>query len=210
MAEIGRELFEKHLPIIDAAVDRLARRWGLSAQTAADFRQAVRLRFLDGDGAVLRRFDGRSTLKTYVAAVTGRAWCDFRAGEPSLSGRWRPLAEENGEGENPAPFPNPAGGPDPEARLAGVQSAGAEKELLEALIDGVSRLSPQERLVLKLRFVDGLKWNEVAVALGQPQRAFYREKERLLAALRREVERRMPQEAGARRQLLALVRAGWE
>jgi RNA polymerase sigma factor (sigma-70 family) len=61
----------------------------LSATEREDFASFVRLRLVEDDYAVLRKFQNRSTLWTYLAAVIERMSLDFCA---EKWGRWRPSA----------------------------------------------------------------------------------------------------------------------
>jgi RNA polymerase sigma factor (sigma-70 family) len=68
----------------------IARRRRLSAEEAEDFRSHVQLKLLEDDCAVLRQFQGRSSLRTYLSIVIGRMLLDYR---DSTWGKWRPSAE---------------------------------------------------------------------------------------------------------------------
>lgn len=77
------------LPVIDDVSGQVCRRHGLFGAEADDFRSEVRLHFIENDYEVLRRFEGRSSLPTYVTVVIQRLFLDFR----NLQwGRWRPSA----------------------------------------------------------------------------------------------------------------------
>lgn len=65
------------------------RRRHLSPAEREDFASFVHLRLVDDDFAILRKFQSRSTLWTYLAAVIERLSLDFCAGK---WGRWRPSA----------------------------------------------------------------------------------------------------------------------
>lgn len=75
------------LPVIDDVVGHVCRRHHLSASEADDFRSDVRLHFIERDYEVLRRFEGRCALSTYVNVVVlrllydsrNRAWSRHRA-----------------------------------------------------------------------------------------------------------------------------------
>jgi RNA polymerase sigma factor (sigma-70 family) len=61
----------------------------LRPDDAADFVQSAELRLLQGGYDVLTRFDGRSSLRTYLHVVVGRLLLDWRNAE---YGKWRPSA----------------------------------------------------------------------------------------------------------------------
>lgn len=83
-----QRLLLDHLPLIDQIVRTTGRRRHLSAEQD-DFAGFVRLRLVEDDYAVLRKFQNRSSLRTYLAAVIGRMSLDFCV---ERWGRWRPSA----------------------------------------------------------------------------------------------------------------------
>ena len=86
----GEALFLASLPVIDDVTGQVCRRHRLSAAEADDFRSEVRLHFIDRDYDVLRRFEKRSSLPTYVTVVIQRLFLDYRN---RLWGKWRPTTE---------------------------------------------------------------------------------------------------------------------
>src|SRR5215510_1984357 len=86
----GEALFLASLPVIDDITGQVCRRHRLSAAEADDFRSEVRLHFIDRDYEVLRRFEQRSSLPTYVTVVIQRLFLDYRN---RLWGKWRPSAD---------------------------------------------------------------------------------------------------------------------
>jgi RNA polymerase sigma factor (sigma-70 family) len=85
----GEALFLDSLPVIDDITGQVSRRHGLFGADAEVFRSDVRLHFIENDYEVLRRFEGRSSLPTYVTVVIQRLFLDHRNRE---WGRWRPSA----------------------------------------------------------------------------------------------------------------------
>ena len=83
-------LFTANLPVIDDVTTQVCRRHRLSPSDAEDFRSDVRIHFLDRNCEVLRRFEGRSSLTTYITVVVQRLFLDRRN---RLWGKWRPSAE---------------------------------------------------------------------------------------------------------------------
>jgi RNA polymerase sigma factor (sigma-70 family) len=83
-------LFLASLPVIDAITGQVCRRHRLSGAEAEDFRSEVRLHFIERNYEVLRRFQGRSSLPTYVNVVIQRVYLDYRNRQ---WGKWRPSAE---------------------------------------------------------------------------------------------------------------------
>jgi len=68
----------------------LGRRYHLSRDERDEFAGNVTVRLMDGDYAVLRRFQGRSSLSTFLRTVITRQFLDART---KAWGRWRPSAE---------------------------------------------------------------------------------------------------------------------
>jgi RNA polymerase sigma factor (sigma-70 family) len=83
-----RQLLD-HLDLIDQIVRTTGRRRHLSATEREDFASFVNMRFVEDDYAILRKFQNRSSLWTYLAAVIERMSLDFCA---EKWGRWRPSA----------------------------------------------------------------------------------------------------------------------
>jgi RNA polymerase sigma factor (sigma-70 family) len=75
---------------IDRASAYVARRHHLSPEEAEDFASHVRLKMMEDGYAVFDKFQGRSSLRTYLAVVVGRLFLDYRI---SAWGKWRPSAE---------------------------------------------------------------------------------------------------------------------
>lgn len=85
-----QRLLIDHLDLIDQIVRTTGRRRHLSAVEQEDFAGFVKLRLVEEDYAILRKFQGRSTLWTYLAAVIERLSLDFCV---NRWGRWRPSAK---------------------------------------------------------------------------------------------------------------------
>jgi len=84
-----QRLLLDHLDLIDQIVRTTGRRRHLSATERDDFASFVNLRLIDDNYAILRKFQSRSSLWTYLAAVIERLSLDFCAAK---WGRWRPSA----------------------------------------------------------------------------------------------------------------------
>lgn len=82
-----QRLLIDHLDLIDQIVRTTCRRRHMSAAEREDFASFVKFRLVDADYAILRKFQGRSTLWTYLASVIERLSLDFVA---EKWGRWRP------------------------------------------------------------------------------------------------------------------------
>ena len=78
------------LPVIDDVAAQVCRRHRLSSPEADDFQSEVRLHFIERNYEVLRKFEGRCALSTYVNVVVQRVFFDYRN---RTWGRWRPSTE---------------------------------------------------------------------------------------------------------------------
>lgn len=92
----ARELFESHWTQIRDLIRQIAIRQRLDPDKAEDFASYVSLHLIEDDYAVLRRFQGRSSLWTYLITVVHRLFLDYRIKE---WGKWRPSAQARHLGE---------------------------------------------------------------------------------------------------------------
>ena len=81
--------FLDHLPVIDQVVQFIGRRHRLPADAIEELQSAVHLKIIDNDYEVLRKFEGRSSIRTYLTSVVQRHFLDSRT---AVWGRWRPCA----------------------------------------------------------------------------------------------------------------------
>jgi RNA polymerase sigma factor (sigma-70 family) len=84
------ETYLQHLRTIERIAAFVARRHHLESSEAEEFVQEVRVRLLDDDYAVIRKFEGRSSFSTYLTTVIGRLFTQWRVEQ---WGKWRPSAE---------------------------------------------------------------------------------------------------------------------
>lgn len=82
--------FLEVLPTIDETLRFIGRRNRLPEAELEEFASEVKLAFVEDDYAVLARFEGRSSLKTYLVTVVQRMYLDRQR---RLWGKWRPSAE---------------------------------------------------------------------------------------------------------------------
>ena len=82
-------LFLAHRAVIESAIRFVCQRRRLRADDAEEFAAGVRLRLVESDSEILRKFQGRSTLQTYLTVVIQRLALDYQA---ARWGRWRPSA----------------------------------------------------------------------------------------------------------------------
>lgn len=81
--------FLAHLDLIEGVIRWVSRRHRLSPGDADEFGAHARLRLIDRDYEILRRFEGRSSLRTYLTTVIQRTFLDWRIAQ---WGKWRPSA----------------------------------------------------------------------------------------------------------------------
>jgi RNA polymerase sigma factor (sigma-70 family) len=231
--------FVEHLSAIERIAAALTRRHGLSQDERAEFASWVKLRLVEDDYAVLRKFRGESSITTYLTVVIAMLFRDYRV---ERWGRWRPSAaaqrhgalavrletlvrrdghplaqaaeilRTSGEttlsdrelgallaglpsrgplrptevsGEPLADLPAPSRADDLVERE---QARAVRRSTDEALAAGLSRLAPEDQVIVRMRFWEGLSVADVARGLGIPQKPLYRRIEHALAALRRHLE----------------------
>jgi RNA polymerase sigma factor for flagellar operon FliA len=86
----GEEVFHSQLDLINRVIAFVCRRNNLSQTDADDFASHARLMVMKGDYAVLNKFQGRSSLKTFLSITVQRIFLDYRN---AAWGKWRPSAE---------------------------------------------------------------------------------------------------------------------
>jgi RNA polymerase sigma factor for flagellar operon FliA len=233
-----KALLVEHHDFIDSVVRTVAGRNHLSASDADDLRQTVELKLVERDYDVLRRFEGRSSLRTYLRVVIERCFLDQRT---AAWGKWRPSAQARRLGpvavlleralvrdrltydaavaslraqhrvaasdaelatlhealplrvrrhrvadDEADDLASPA--PDQHEALA-TASAGQAGNVAEmAMARTLGLLEPEERVLFRLHFLEGMKLSHIARLLGWEQKPLYRRLHRVLAALRRELE----------------------
>jgi RNA polymerase sigma factor (sigma-70 family) len=86
----SEETYLQHLRTIERIAAFVARRSHLNADECAEFTQEVRVRLLEDDYAIIRKFEGRSSFSTYLTTVIQRLFQQWRVQQ---WGKWRPSAE---------------------------------------------------------------------------------------------------------------------
>ncbi len=87
--EAAEALFLKHLDFIDKVASMACGNHGVWGADAEDFAAWVRMKLMEDDYSVVRRFRGESEIKTYLASVVMRHFINYDRTE---RGRWRPSA----------------------------------------------------------------------------------------------------------------------
>ncbi len=83
------EVFERELPLIERVIASVCRRNCCFGDEAEDFDATVKLKLIENDYAVLRKFAGRSSLSTFLTTVIMNLFRDYRIAK---WGKWRPSA----------------------------------------------------------------------------------------------------------------------
>jgi RNA polymerase sigma factor for flagellar operon FliA len=86
----AEEIYLENLRLIERIATFVARRSRLNEEETAELTQEVRVRLLDNDYAVIRKFQGRSSFSTYLHTVILRLYHQWRVEQ---WGKWRPSAE---------------------------------------------------------------------------------------------------------------------
>ena len=233
------QLFLTHLTMIHRLIGAIARQHRLSADDAEEFAGVAQLRLISDDYAVLRKFRGASTLRTFLTIVIERMMLDYKAAQ---WGKWRPSVRSRRAGEvavllerltvrdglsfdeacsvlesNQAlsvnrdtltqlhaqfrPRQRPRRITDdvldsvPAVRTADDTLRAREHETsmihaTRSLAAMLAAMPAEDRLLLKMRFADGIRVADIARTLSLDQKRLYRRLERLVVQLRRALEAR--------------------
>jgi RNA polymerase sigma factor (sigma-70 family) len=91
-----RDMLTVHMPLVNLVIRRACFRSRFLHGDADDFAAHVRLKLVENDYCILRKYQGRSSLETYLETVVRRLLLDYRI---ALWGRWRPSAAAVRSGE---------------------------------------------------------------------------------------------------------------
>ena len=144
-----RDAFAQLLERFEKPVYHQALRMVGHVEDAADLTQEVFLKVWQG----LPSFQGDSSFSTWLYRLTSNACIDFLRREKRRRGT---LSLDDEERELAAQLPDPA--PTPQRALE-------QRELRQALEEGLAALSDEHRQVLVLRELNGLSYDEIAQAL---------------------------------------------
>ena len=227
--------FIDNLRLIDRVTAFVCRKYGLAGADAEDFASVAKLKLLDDDYAVLRKFENKCSLPTYLTIVISRQYLDQKIHE---WGKWRPsmrarqggdaaiylerLVSRDGLGvteastivrqkyteldsraldalaasivvrqprratkvERTKEMPEPSSEASAEDDLLSDERERAARHVSAVLNREIDRLPAEDRLIMKLRFIDAMKVSTMARMLHIDQKQLYRRIERLVAALR--------------------------
>lgn len=90
MSAATHEVYLANADLIERALAAVCRRHHLFGADAEDFSSTARLHLINNDYAVLRQFQGRSSLPSFLVVVITRQFQDWRN---ARWGKWRPSAE---------------------------------------------------------------------------------------------------------------------
>lgn len=234
---------QKQLPtelqLCDRVVRTVARRRGLSVDEQEDFSSWAWLRLVEDGEAILGRFEGRSSIATYLTTVVHNLFRDYRIAK---WGKFRPSATAKRMGtvavrlemlvardghsvpeaveillrnegvpgsvesleamaaklpvraprrfEREQTLEQLPGRESAEDLALGREAAAAAGRVEVALDEALSTLSPEDRLILKLRVHDGFTVADIARSLHLEQKPLYRRLDQLTSRLRLEMEAR--------------------
>lgn len=226
--------FLDNLSLIERVTAFVCRKFGLTGADAEDFASVAKLKLLDDDYAVLRKFENKCSLPTYLTIVIQRHYLDQKIHE---WGKWRPsmrarqggdaaiylerLVSRDGLGiteasmivrqkyteldsraldalaasivvraprrakvERTEEMPEPSSEASAEDELLSDEREATALHTSAVLSRELDRLSAEDRLIMKLRFIDAMKVSTMARMLHVDQKQLYRRIERLVAALR--------------------------
>jgi RNA polymerase sigma factor (sigma-70 family) len=232
----ARALLEANLALITRAVSFACRRYRFDPGDAEEFGAIVNLKLVDDDYAVLRSYEGRAGLATFLSVVIQRWALDFRIHE---WGRWHPSAEAKRVGtvaveleqilhrdgrtvEEALPFlrskhsgvtldslkaiaaklprraakrhdvpveeAEPVTGPyDLEDQARTDDRRRTAERVATLLRDAIEGRAEDLRLILQLRFVNGMTVAQIARALQREQKLLYRMLDRCMHEIQDEI-----------------------
>src|SRR5215213_29542 len=90
------ELFERNLEFIERVIAGVCRREQVFGADAEDFASTVKLALIENDYAILRGFEGRSSLSTFITVIVQRYLQDEWT---RRHGRWHPSRDAERLGE---------------------------------------------------------------------------------------------------------------
>ena len=231
-----RQWYEEQLDVINRISDSLCRRNCVQSADAEDFASDVRLKLLQDDYAVLRKYRGGCSTTTFLTVVISNLFRDYRIKQ---WGKWRPSAEAKKLGdvalkleallyrdnhsfeqacaifsqdgsrgvdraelqrlfkELPRRIPRRVDENTSADDIAARESADdpmLDRERTErmqtakaALERAIGRLPPDDRLIVRLHYYEGLSMADVARAGGIPQKPLYTRMKRLLEILSKDL-----------------------
>jgi RNA polymerase sigma factor (sigma-70 family) len=218
-----REMLTENYPLIENVVRFVARRYRLTADEADELSSVVGLKLVENGYAILRKYQGRSGLATYLTTVIARTHLDDRT---ARWGRWRPSAQARRLGDTAVilerlldrdrlPFTEACEllrmnygvsqtvedleairallpqrvrrrfvGEEALETVAAIESHADRDVRLDRLASSLAALSPADREVVRLVYVENRAINEIARVLSVHPRFLYRRLDRIRRHLR--------------------------
>lgn len=238
MVPDAQELLTANLPLVERAVAFACRRYRLQPEEAEEITSVVHLKLVENDYAVLRSYEGRSSLATFINIVVQRLVLDHRIHEwgkwhasaearrlgpialeleqllfrdgrsredalPILAGKHEGVTRESLEQlaarlparaprrrvvplEEANPVPDDAD--EVEERALDRERRDTADRLKRLLAAAFEQMPDDDRLVLQLRFEQGMTVAQIARALGRDQKFLYRQIERRMREIRAAIE----------------------
>jgi RNA polymerase sigma factor (sigma-70 family) len=224
------DLYSQHADTIESVLAYTCRSHRLSADDGDEFSSWARLRLLEDDCAVLRKFGGLSSFKAFIVVVINRLFLDWRIKE---WGKWRPtpiarrlgrlavelerlvlrdrleyghatqlliskgLAESERECDavweqlrrrayrmrvsSDLLLDVPSADPDP---VAATERKQLMQRVVQAMRDAIAELPPDDQLIFKMRYPDGVTVARIAKLIDADQKRLYRRFEHIQQQLR--------------------------
>jgi len=86
----AEDLFLSNLALIERIAGSVCHRNHVNPAEAEEFASHVKLKLIEANYAIVRKFEGRSSFSTYLTTVITRMYFQYRV---QLWGKWRPSAE---------------------------------------------------------------------------------------------------------------------
>ena len=234
----AKEQYHASLDLIQKVINRTTRRHVLTKEDAEDFSSQVHMKLMEDDYRILRRFQQKSSLSTFLCTVIQRLYQDFRNHQ---WGKWRLSAQARRRGwtaelletlmvrdeydfeqafeiittnhsikiskaalaELAADLPprmlrkqvpvdhldiEPVEGFSHDDNLTHQRWLSLQTKTEKAMNDVLAALTTEDRMILKMFFKDGFTVVRIAKLLQRPSKPLYRHIEKLLRALRSQLE----------------------
>lgn len=235
----AEDLFLTNLALIERIAGSVCHRNHVNPAEAEEFASHVKLKLIEANYSIIRKFENRSSFSTYLTTVITRIFFQYRV---QLWGKWRPSAEARRLGDKgitlermltrdgytlaeavevlttgsarytraeierlyarlPTRYPrivlvsSPAipeaqmPHVDPDERLLIPERCRVARDAGVVVDAAISRFTPEDQLILRLRFSNTRKVSEIARTLSIDQKKVYKRIEKMLSSMRRALER---------------------
>ena len=71
-------LLVENVDLVDRIVAFICKRYNVGAEETEDFASIVKLKLIENDYAIIRKFEGRSRFSTFLTTVVQRLFLDYR------------------------------------------------------------------------------------------------------------------------------------